>query len=364
MPRLIASLLRRLRVALCCALLTGSLTSVASDYEYGLPLCLPEEAEPLMSVADGAPLLCLRSHDQRKARCWSLNVQQGSWKPFNSALIPGYSLKGNACRQWGYCIPASHAVDQAVENGDDLAVLSLDRKTVVVISHPHRFAPGEIALFEAHAVEPEKNAPKTEALLRRFSYHNPPGGGGIGNSPREAVLVNHQLFVAGQDAGPSTTVTRIPLNGGAFARIDYPPDRVFNMDEGLLRLLDDRTVVIRNRGYVELTISAEGQEIRARKLPWPASCSAAQFKYASEYLSGYHPEGHGSSADRHVGKSCAAALGRLIRGYWDAGVLLLGGKRYVLENVRGEIRLMMMDGNDRKQTLLSRLPRCRGGLFD
>ena len=136
------------------------------------------------------------------------------------------------------------------------------------------------------------------------------------------------------------------------------------MDEGLLRLLNEREVVIRNRGYVELTVSTSQPETRIRKLPWPASCTAAQFKYASDHLSGYRPEDRDLMADPHVGKSCAAALGRLIRGYWDAGTFREDGNQYVLENVRGELRLIVRTDSDGKRTLISRIPRCRKALLN
>lgn len=358
------ALLRTLRSVLCCGLWMLSMAPLAAETDRDAPSCLPADSEALMSRADGAPLLCFRSHDHRNGRCWSLDTRRNTWKPFQSSLIPGYSLIGDACRQWGYCMPPVPVAEGEDRSADDLVVLSLDRKSVAVITRPFRLVNGEIAVFELNTVNAESGKPESTRLLRRFSYQNPPDGGGIGNRPREAVLTGELLFVAGQDAGPATYVTRIPLRGGGFETIDYPSGQVFNMDEGLLRLLNDREVIIRNRGYVELTVAASRTETRIRKLPWPASCSAAQFRYASAHLSGYRPEDRDSLAAPHVGKSCAAALGRLIRGYWDAGSFHDDGKQYVLENVRGELRLMFRTATDGKRTLISRLPRCRKALLD
>jgi hypothetical protein len=169
MCRWFVALLRRSRRTLCCGLLMLCIVPVAAETDREAPLCLPSDSEALMSRADGAPLLCFRSQDHRTARCWSLNIQRKTWKPFESALIPGYSLSGDACKRWGYCVPEKSASVDEDSSADDLVVLSLDRKSVAVIKRPFRLVDDEIALFELNAVDATGGKIESKRLLRRFS---------------------------------------------------------------------------------------------------------------------------------------------------------------------------------------------------
>ena len=244
--------------------------------------------------------------------CWKLDSRARLLAVEPALLVPGYSVNGDACRQFGLCRPDPSPPG---EQDHDVIAASFDGKRIAVIGSG---SSGSVALFDA----------SKRTFVRAFSYRE-----SIGNYLIQAFYLGESVFLLGADAGPFAQVMRFGADGAALGPIHQERNGLFNISGGEVRVRDGTRLVARDQGFVEVVFDVINNKATVARLPRPSACTPAQFKAFAE--SEEDESQISPFTINEIGGRCLSAVKEARRRFWKPIGFVHQGLSYeILEGSR------------------------------
>ena len=312
-----------LRTAMKAGMTRGTCVPPQQAYYGSKAETTPLTYDLLLSAQGSDLLLCAMLDTRELVACWKHDARTGQLAASAAILVPGYSVTGNSCRQFGYCRAGATGTDTPViSSGGDLVTASLDGGHVAVVDQDA----GQVAVFDAAS----KN------YLRAFAYRGEKLGiKGVRNMPVRAFYLADTLFILGSDAGPFSTIHRYSTRGtrgNALGPFYRQGTRLFNVFDGEIRIRDNTHLVAHDRGYLEITLNAATGDTRVNRLPRPAACTPKQFNAAAQHLSGYDTADPDEYAEKEIGAACITAIMQAKKRYWKPTTFVHQGLSYEISD--------------------------------
>lgn len=296
-----------------------------------------------LSAANGALTLCAGgtggSLREAASVCWTVDPKTHALTPLATALVPGQSIRGDACKL-GYC-RAPRAASDGEPQGERIA-MSNDGALVGVMT------------LELGAETLELYDARTKKLIRAITLRAAQAADETAEleGVHDLRIAGAAIFVVGWLSGPSFRgVWQYKTTGEALGQLHHDPAHTWNLNVAELVQTDATHVVGRDRGYQQVTVDVASNQRVREVLPRPAACSDKQLAAAMWLDNAGEP-----NSDVKQSKACVAAIRKAQAKHWKPLGVELDGTRYRVANTKGRWSLTAQTG---KKTQAIAIPACK-----
>jgi len=250
--------------------------------------------------------------------CWTIDPKTGALAPLATPLVPGQSIRGDACKL-GYC-RAPRAAADADPPGERIA-MSDDGALVGVLTLG--LGNETLELYDA----------KTKKLLREVKLRSEQASDETAEleGVTDLRIAGAAIFVEGWISGPTFRgVWHYKTSGEALGQLHHDPEHTWDLNIAELVQTDATHVVGRDHGYQQVTVDLASHQHTREVLPRPAACNAKQLAAAM-----WIDNAGESNSDVKPTKACRTAIRKAQAKLWKPLGVELDGVRYGLAKAKG-----------------------------
>jgi hypothetical protein len=312
--------------SLCCLLSALSL-GLGIDVAAAAPCIPPAWSDPTngtiaLRASNRTLTLCAAGSGdtlrENASVCWTIDPKTGALAPLATPLVPGQSIRGDACKL-GYC-RAPRAAADADPPGERIA-MSDDGALVGVLTQ--ELGSETLALYDA----------RTKKLVREVKLRSEQATDETADleGVTDLRIAGAAIFVQGWISGPTFRgVWHYKTSGEALGQLHHDPEHTWDLNIAELVQTDATHVVGRDHGYQQVTVDLASNQRTREVLPRPAACSAKQLAAAMWIDNAGEPNGEVKPT-----KACRTAIRKAQAKLWKPLAVELDGARYGLAKTKG-----------------------------